>query len=65
VTAEDSAAWRRGAFKADPAFRAKLQIGASLAIQARDSGFTFRAVVADSAYSDQDRDMGHGYLIKS
>ena len=40
--------------KTDPAFRTKLQIGAGLAIQARDAGFTFRAVVADSAYGDQD-----------
>jgi SRSO17 transposase len=40
--------------KNDPAFRTKLQIGASLAIQARDAGFTFRAVAADSAYGDQD-----------
>jgi SRSO17 transposase len=40
--------------KTDPAFRTKLQIGARLAIQARDAGFAFRAVVADSAYGDQD-----------
>src|SRR5690242_11801822 len=40
--------------KNDPAFRTKLAIGAALAIQARDAGFTFRAVCADSAYGDQD-----------
>jgi hypothetical protein len=40
--------------KNDPAFRTKLQIGAGLAIQARAAGFTFRAVVADSGYGDQD-----------
>jgi hypothetical protein len=40
--------------KNDPAFRTKLQIGASLAVQARDAGFTFRAVAADCAYGDQD-----------
>jgi DDE superfamily endonuclease len=40
--------------KNDPAFRTKLQIGAGLAIRAREAGFTFRAVVADSAYGDQD-----------
>ena len=40
--------------KNDPAFRTKLAIGASLAISARDAGFTFRAVAADSAYGDQD-----------
>ena len=40
--------------KNDPAFRTKLQIGADLAIRARDAGFTFRAVVADCAYGDQD-----------
>ena len=32
----------------------KLQIGASLAVQAKAAGFTFRAVAADSAYGDQD-----------
>src|SRR5881628_813247 len=40
--------------KNDPAFRTKLAIGAGLAIQAREAGFMFRAVVADSAYGDQD-----------
>ena len=40
--------------KNDPAFRTKLQIGASLAVQAKAAGFTFRAVAADSAYGDQD-----------
>src|SRR6266487_1798692 len=40
--------------KNDPAFRTKLQIGADLAIRARDAGFVFRAVCADSAYGDQD-----------
>jgi hypothetical protein len=40
--------------KNDPAFRTKLQIGADLAVKAREAGFTFRAVVADSAYGDQD-----------
>jgi len=40
--------------KNDPEFRTKLAIGADLAVQAREAGFTFRAVVADSAYGDQD-----------
>jgi hypothetical protein len=40
--------------KNDPAFRTKLAIGAGLAIRAREAGFGFRAVVADSAYGDQD-----------
>ena len=40
--------------KSDPGFRTKLAIGADLAIRARDAGFTFRAVAADSAYGDQD-----------
>src|ERR1700738_2554728 len=40
--------------KNDPAFRTKLAIGAGLAIQAQEAGFAFRAVVADSAYGDQD-----------
>ncbi len=40
--------------KSDPEFRTKLQIGAALAVTARAAGFTFRAVVADSAYGDQD-----------
>ena len=40
--------------KNDPAFRTKLQIGTSLAAQARAAGFTFRAVAADRAYGDQD-----------
>jgi DDE superfamily endonuclease len=40
--------------KNDPGFRTKLAIGADLAVQAREAGFPFRAVVADSAYGDQD-----------
>src|SRR5207245_2921099 len=40
--------------KGDPGFRTKLAIGADLAVRAREAGFTFRAVVADSAYGDQD-----------
>jgi len=40
--------------KNDPAFRTKLAIGAALAIRAREAGFAFRAVCADSAYGDQD-----------
>ena len=40
--------------KTDRAFRTKLAIGADLAIKARDAGFAFRAVCADSAYGDQD-----------
>ena len=40
--------------KNDPAFRTKLAIGAELAVRARAAGFVFRAVVADSAYGDQD-----------
>src|SRR5512142_2161155 len=40
--------------KSDPGFRTKLAIGADLAARARDAGFTFRAVAADSAYGDQD-----------
>ncbi len=40
--------------KSDPGFRTKLAIGADLAIRARAAGFAFRAVVADSAYGDQD-----------
>jgi DDE superfamily endonuclease len=40
--------------KSDPGFRTELAIGADLAIQARDAGFTFRAVAADSAHGDQD-----------
>jgi DDE superfamily endonuclease len=40
--------------KNDPGFRTKLAIGAGLAIRAREAGFAFRAVVADSAYGDQD-----------
>src|SRR5262249_18278635 len=35
-------------------FRTKLAIGADLAIRAREAGFAFRAVAADSAYGDQD-----------
>src|SRR5947209_6112665 len=40
--------------KSDPAFCTKLKIGADLAVRARDAGFAFRAVCADSAYGDQD-----------
>jgi SRSO17 transposase len=40
--------------KNDPGFRTKLRIGADLAARAREAGFAFRAVVADSAYGDQD-----------
>jgi hypothetical protein len=40
--------------RSDPGFRTKLAIGADLAIRAREAGFCFRAVVADSAYGDQD-----------
>ena len=40
--------------KNDPEFRTKLAIGADLAVRARKAGFAFRAVVADSAYGDQD-----------
>jgi hypothetical protein len=40
--------------KNDPGFRTKLQIGADLAVRAQAAGFCFRAVVADSAYGDQD-----------
>src|ERR1700757_4610342 len=40
--------------KSDPGFRTKLAIGAELAVRAREAGFVFRAVVADSAYGDQD-----------
>src|SRR6266536_2511461 len=40
--------------KSDPGFRTKLAIGADLAVRAREAGFAFRAVVADSAYGDQD-----------
>ena len=40
--------------KSDPGFRTKLAIGADLAVRARAAGFAFRAVVADSAYGDQD-----------
>ena len=40
--------------KNDPGFRTKLAIGADLAIRAREAGFAFRAVAADSAYGDQD-----------
>src|SRR5437763_10021830 len=39
--------------KNDPAFRTKLAIGADLAVQAREAGFMFRAVVEDCAYGDQ------------
>jgi SRSO17 transposase len=40
--------------KNDPGFRTRRQIGAGLAILAREAGFTFRAVCADCAYGDQD-----------
>src|SRR5438445_9180556 len=40
--------------KSDPGFRTRLAIGADLAVRARAAGFAFRAVVADSAYGDQD-----------
>src|SRR5215472_16975701 len=40
--------------KDDPAFRAKLAIGADLAIGAAGAGFAFGAVAADSACGDQD-----------
>src|SRR3989475_3177980 len=40
--------------KNDPGFRTKLAIGADLAVRAREAGFAFCAVVADSAYRDQD-----------
>jgi hypothetical protein len=40
--------------KNDPRFRTKLAIGADLAIRAREAGFVFRAVAADSGYGDQD-----------
>src|SRR6201987_3902689 len=40
--------------KTDPGFRTRLAIGAELAGRAREAGFTFRAVAADSAYGDQD-----------
>ena len=40
--------------KSDPEFRTKLAIGAELAVRARAAGSCFRAVVADSAYGDQD-----------
>jgi DDE superfamily endonuclease len=40
--------------KTDPGFRARLQIGADLAVRARAAGFAFRAVATDSAYGDQD-----------
>jgi len=40
--------------KNDPAFRTKLAIGADLTVRAGKAGFVFRAVVADSAYGDQD-----------
>jgi hypothetical protein len=43
-----------GKGKNDPGFRTKLAIGADLAVRARDAGFVFRAVCADSAYGDQD-----------
>src|SRR5256714_12696445 len=40
--------------KNDPAFRTKLAIGADLAVQAREAGVAFCAVVADSAYGGPD-----------
>jgi hypothetical protein len=54
----------------DPGFRTKLAIGADLAVQARDAGFVFRAVCADSAYGDQDgfrgelADAGLAFVMK-
>src|SRR5262249_6619926 len=47
-----------GKGKNDPAFRTKLQIGADLAVRARDAGFAFRAVAADRAYGGQGRCRG-------
>jgi hypothetical protein len=41
--------------KGDPAFRTRLAIAADLAVRAREAGFRFRAVAADSACGDQDR----------
>src|ERR1700740_445545 len=38
----------------DAAFRTRLQIGAGLAVRAREAGFAVRAVVAGSACGDQD-----------
>jgi SRSO17 transposase len=38
--------------KNDPGLRAKLAIGADLAVRVRAAGFAFRAVAADSAYGD-------------
>jgi len=40
--------------KSDPAFRARLAIGADLAARAKAAGFAFRAVAADSAHGDRD-----------
>ncbi|MFD7445157.1 transposase [Streptomyces sp. NPDC059909] len=40
--------------RSDPGFATKLQIAAVLARQAQGAGAVFRAVVADSAYGDQD-----------
>src|SRR5882672_5200666 len=40
--------------KNDPGFRTRLAIGAGLAVRAREAGFAFRAVAADSAYGGQD-----------
>jgi hypothetical protein len=40
--------------KNDPGFRARLAIGADLAIRARAAGFTFRPAAAGSACGDQD-----------
>jgi SRSO17 transposase len=40
--------------KNDPAFQTRLAIGANLAVRAREAGFTFRVVAADSAYGDQE-----------
>ena len=45
----------------DPAFRTKLAIGADLAVHARQAGFVFRAVAADSAY----RGSGQGSAASS
>src|SRR5260370_722807 len=40
--------------KNEPGFGTKLAMGADLAVRAREAGFPFRVVVADSAYGDQD-----------
>src|SRR5262249_40658146 len=40
--------------KHGPAFRTRVATGGAWATRARDAGFAFRAVAADSAYGDQD-----------